>query len=81
MSDGLDRKVALKKNRVLFLTLSKLLKIVCFFLISSNCKNTGVTFNLLMRKKNLEVIISDRYMSDGEMRSFLQLFSTLKKLA
>ena len=76
------------KNSILFLTLSKLLKIMYFFLISSNYKNTGVTFNLLMRKKYSvekivrlileEVIMSDGHMSDGQMFSF---FSTLKKSA
>ena len=52
MLNGLDRTVALK-NGILFLILSKLLKIMYFFLISSNCMNAGVTFNLLMRQKNL----------------------------
>ena len=52
MLNGLDRIVALK-NGILFLILSKLLKIMYFFLISSNCMNAGVTFNLLMRQKNL----------------------------
>ena len=76
------------KNSILFLTLSKLLKIMYFFLISSNYKNTGVTFNLLMRKKYSmekimrlileEVIMSDGHMSGGQMFSF---FSTLKKSA
>ena len=52
--------------------------------------NIGVTFTLLMRKKFSmekitrlmleEVIMSDRHMSDGQMYSFLHLFSTLKKL-
>ena len=53
--------------------------------------NTGVTFNLLMRQKKSsmekimrrmleEVILSDRNMSDGQMYSYLKLFSTLKKL-
>ena len=50
MSDELDRIVALK-NSLFFLILSKLLKIMYFFLISSNYMNTGVTFNILMRKK------------------------------
>ena len=50
MLNGLDRIVALK-NSILFLILSKLLKIMYFFLISSNYMNTGVTFNLLIRKK------------------------------
>ena len=49
MSDGLDRIVALKKS-ILFLILSKLLKMY-FFLISSNYINTGTTFDLLMRQK------------------------------
>ena len=52
MSDGLDRKIDLKKS-VLFLILSKLLKIMYFFLVSLNYRNTGVTFNLLMRQENL----------------------------
>ena len=52
MSDRLDRIVALKKS-VLFQVLSKLLKIMYFYLISSKYMNTGVTFNLLMRQKNL----------------------------
>ena len=52
MSDGIDRIAALK-NSVLFLILSKLLKRMKSFLSSSNCMNTGVTFNLLMRQKNL----------------------------
>ena len=52
MSDRLDRIVALKKS-VLFQVLSKLLKIMYFYLISSNYMNTGVTFNLLMRQKSL----------------------------
>ena len=51
-SDGFDRKLALK-NSVLFLILSKLLKIMYFFLILLNCWNTGVTFNLLMRQKKI----------------------------
>ena len=50
MSDELNRIVALK-NSLFFLILSKLLKIMYFFLISSNYMNTGVTFNILMRKK------------------------------
>ena len=50
MSDELDRIVALK-NSLFFLILSKLLKIMYFFPISSNYMNTGVTFNILMRKK------------------------------
>ena len=76
----LDKKVALKS--VLFLTLSKLLKIVSFFLISSNYRNSEVTFNLLIRQKNLwkkimrlmlEEVVMD-FMSDGQMISFVQLF-------
>ena len=62
-----------------------------FFLISSNYMNTGVTFNLLMRKKkSLEnimrlmlegVVMSDRHMLDGQMYSFLQLFSNTEKMS
>ena len=75
MSYGLDRKVALK-NSVLFLILSTLLKIIYFFLILSNYRNTRVTFNLPMRKSSIEkiirlmleeVIILDGHMSDGQM--------------
>ena len=53
--------------------------------------NTGVTFNLLMRKKkSLEnimrlmlegVVMSDRHMLDGQMYSFLQLFSNTEKMS
>ena len=53
MSDGLDRKVALKKNSVLFPILSKLLEIMYFFLVSSNHRNTGITLNFLTRQKIL----------------------------
>ena len=51
--------------------------------------NTGVTFNFLMRKKSMEnirrlileeVFMSDRYMSDGQMYSFLQLFFNTEKI-
>ena len=52
MSDGLDRIVALRKQ----CTFSNSIKITqnnVLFFISSNYMNTGVTFNLLMRQKNL----------------------------
>ena len=61
-----------------------------FFLILSSYMNTGVTFNLLMRKKSMEnirrlileeVFMSDRYMSDGQMYSFLQLFFNTEKIS
>ena len=53
--------------------------------------NTGVTFNLLMRQKNIflekimrlileKVIISNRHMMDGQMYSFLQLFFNIEKI-
>ena len=53
--------------------------------------NTGVTFNLPMKLKNLlwkslmtlifeEVIISDRHMSDEQMSSFMQLFFNTEKI-
>ena len=87
MPDGLDQIVALKKS-ILFLILSKLLKIMYFFLISSNYINTGITFNLLMRQKifygkdnEAEVITSERHMSDGQMHSFLQLFRNTEKIS
>ena len=60
-----------------------------FFLILSSYMNTGVTFNFLMRKKSMEnirrlileeVFMSDRYMSDGQMYSFLQLFFNTEKI-
>ena len=86
MSDGLDRIVALKKS-ILFLILSKLLKMY-FFLISSNYINTGITFNLLMRQKifygkdnEAEVITSEIHMSNGQMHSFLQLFRNTEKIS
>ena len=52
---------------------------------------TGVTFNLLMRQKKSsmeklmrlildEVIMSDRYMVDGQMNLFLQLFFNTEKI-
>ena len=52
MLDGLDRIVALKK----YCTVSNSIKITqnnALFLISTNYMNTGVTFNLFMRQKNL----------------------------
>ena len=50
ISDGLDRIVALKKQ----FTFSNSIKITQnITLISSNYMNTGVTFNILMRQKNL----------------------------
>ena len=63
-----------------------------FSLISSSYRNTGKSFNLLMRQEKSsmekitrlmleEVIMSNRYMSDGQMYSFLQLFLTLKRIA
>ena len=63
-----------------------------FSLISSSYRNTGKSFNLLMRQEKSsmekitrlmleEVIMSDRHMSDGQMYSFLQLFLTLKRIA
>ena len=63
-----------------------------FSLISSSYRNTGKSFNLLMRQQKSsmekitrlmleEVIMSDRHMSDGQMYSFLQLFLTLKRIA
>ena len=62
-----------------------------FSLISSSYRNTGKSFNLLMRQEKSsmekitrlmleEVIMSDRHMSDGQMYSFLQLFLTLKRI-
>ena len=54
-----------------------------FFLISSNYRNAGVTFDLLMRKKSMgkimglmleEVIMSDSVMPDGQLQLFLLLF-------
>ena len=75
-----------------FLILSKLLKIMYFFLISSNYMNTGLTFNLLMRQKKpslekiirlmLEVVImSDKHMSDRQWYSFLQLFVNTEEIS
>ena len=52
MSDRLNRRLALK-NGSLFLILSKLLKKMNFSLISSSFRNTGKSFSLLMRQKNL----------------------------
>ena len=60
--------------------------------MSSNHMNISVTFNLLMRQKRFsmekimrlmleEIIMSDRHMSDGQMYSYWQVFSALKKLA
>ena len=54
--------------------------------------NTGLTFNLLMRKKKSsmekimglmpeEVIMSDRHISDGQMYSVLQLFFNTEKIS
>ena len=62
-----------------------------YFFLYHQIMNAGVTFNLLMRQKKSsmekimrrmleEVIMSDRHMSDGQMYSYLKLFSTLKKL-
>ena len=48
--------------------------------------NTGVTFNLLMRQKKSSMekimrrMLEEVIMSDGQMYSYLKLFSTLKKL-
>ena len=50
MPDGLDR-IVLQKSSVIFSILSKLLKRMLFFLISSSFRNTVVNFNLLMRQK------------------------------
>ena len=57
---------------------------VYFFLISSNYMNTEVTFNLLMRKnssmeKLRRLMVEKVIMSDGQMYSLLQLFSTMRK--
>ena len=57
---------------------------VYFFLISSNYVNTEVTFNLLMRKnssmeKLRRLMVEKVIMSDGQMYSLLQLFSTIRK--
>ena len=73
MSDRLDRIAALK-DRVLFLILSKLLKVNHFFLISSNYGNTGLTSNLsknstenILRLILEEVIMSNRRMPDRQL--------------
>ena len=47
-----------------------------FFLISSNYRNIGVTFDLLMRQKifygkDNEAMLEEVIMSDGQMYSFL----------
>ena len=57
---------------------------VYLFLISSNYMNTEVTFNLLMRKnssieKLRRLMVEKVIMSDGQMYSLLQLFSTMRK--
>ena len=85
MSDWLDRKVALK-NSVIFLILSKLPKIMYFFLTSSNYRNTGVNFNLLMRQKKpmeniMTIILEDLIMSDGLLYLFVQLFFNTEKVS
>ena len=87
--DGLVKIVALQ-NSVLFLTLSKLLKIMYFFLISSNYEYWGnfqssyetkkSSMEKIMRLMLEEVIMSDRHMSDGQIIHFCNFFSTLKKL-
>ena len=49
MSDEPDRVVA-SENNVIFQILSKALKRMQIFLISSNDRSTGVTLNLLIRQ-------------------------------
>ena len=90
MADRLDRIVA-SKNSVLFIILSKLVKSMYFFLISSNYKNTRVTFNVFMRQtKSMENImrllfeeafVSDRQMSGGQLYSFFQLLFNTDKIS
>ena len=57
-----------------------------YFFLFHQIMNTGVTFNLLMRQKKSSMekimrrMLEEVIMSDGQMYSYLKLFSTLKKL-
>ena len=84
ISDGLVKIVALK-NSVLFLTLSKLLKIMYFFLISSNYEYWGNFQSSYETKKSsmekiMRLMLEEVIMSDGQMYSFLQLFFNTEKI-
>ena len=57
-----------------------------FFLISSNYRNIGVTYDLLMRQKifygkDNEAMLEEVIMSDRQMYSFLQLFFNTEKIS
>ena len=57
-----------------------------YFFLFHQIMNTGVTFNLLMRQKKSSMekimrrMLEEVIMSDGQMYSYLKIFSTLKKL-
>ena len=90
MLDGLDRKVALKKecafsnsikitqNNVLFSYFIKLYEYWGNFQSSYETKKYSIEKIRLMLE---EVIMSDRHMSDGQMYSFLQLFFNTEKIS
>ena len=82
MSDGLDRKVALKK-----FTFSNSIKITQINVLFSYCiklleywdkfqssYETNKSMEKIMRLILEEVIMSDIHMSDGQLYLFLQLF-------
>ena len=90
MSDRLDRKVALKKQR----TFSNSIKIAqhnvlfSYFIklyeywgnFQSSYETKKYSMEKIQRLMLEEVIMSDRHMSDGQIIHFCNFFSTLKKL-
>ena len=91
MPDGLDRKVALKRqctfsssikiiqNNIVFLYFIKLYEYWGNFQSSHETKKSSM--EKIMRLMLEEVIMSDRHMSDGQMYSFLQLFFNTEKIS
>ena len=89
MSNGLDRIVALKKqrtfsnpikitqNNVIFSYFIKLYKYWGNFQSSYETKKSSI--EKIMRLMLEEAIMSDTHVSDGQMYSFLQLFFNTEK--